>query len=154
MLEERYKKTLIEPKVRLLLSIYLQGFPQRSSKRKKLENELSCDKGNLSKHITSLLHDNLIQSTNPDRVSPPYKVTKQGKKFLKPIILSFQIGLFIIIWAASWGTIFYVLYNSQPIMMAISFLVIILGGFVTAALILIFQPYVLLRVEKQVIDEL
>jgi len=30
-MSERYKKTLIEPKVRLLLSIYLRGYPQKST---------------------------------------------------------------------------------------------------------------------------
>lgn len=145
---ERYKKTLIDPKVRLLLSIYLQGFPNRRGWSKKLEKELNYDKSNLSNHITDLLHDNLIVSLNSDRVSPPYKVTKEGKRFLKPIIFPFQIGLFILIWVASWSLIFYSLYHSYPLLLALVFMIFIIVSFVGVALILIFQPYVLLRAGK------
>lgn len=147
-MNERYKKTLIDPKVRLLLSIYLQGFPQRSSWRRKILGELNYDKSNLSKDLTSLLDDSLIQSMNSDRIGAPYKVTKQGKKFLKPIIFPFQIGLFILIWTATWSAIIYLLYNSQPLALALAFMVFILFSFVVVALILIFQPYILLKTGK------
>jgi hypothetical protein len=147
-MSERYKKTLIDPKVRLLLSIYLQGFPNRTSWRKKLEKELDYDKSNLSNHLTELFDDKLIESVNHNGKSPPYKITKEGKRFLKPIIFPFQIGLFIISWVALWFVVFYLLFNSQPIVMASAFLVFILFSFVSVALILIFQPYVLLKAGK------
>lgn len=145
---ERYKKTLIEPKVRLLLSIYFQGFPQRSGWRKKLQKELDYDKGNLSTQITSLLDDKLIESRNTDGISPPYKVTREGKRFLKPIIFPFQIGLFIIIWVATWSVIFYVLFNSQPLVLVSAFLLFMAVSFIAVAVALIFHPYVLLKAGK------
>ena len=144
-MSERYKKTLIEPKVRLLLSIYLQGYPHRSSWRKKIEKELDYDKSNLSNHLKELIYDELIESKNPDRISPPYKITTQGKRFLKPIIYPFKLGLFIMVWAACWSLFFYILYNGQPLMLALTFMIFILVSFIGVALILILQPYVLLK---------
>jgi len=47
-MSERYKKTLIAPKVRLLLHIYLLGYPKNDVRRKELEKKLEYDKGNLS----------------------------------------------------------------------------------------------------------
>jgi hypothetical protein len=147
-MSERYKKTLIEPKVRLLLSIYLRGYPQKSTWTRKLKSELDYDKSNLSNHLKELLHDKLIESKNPNGIDAPYKITRQGKKFLKPIIFSYQIGLFILIWSASWSLIFYLLYSSQPLMLALTFMIFILISFVGIAIILILQPYVLLKAGK------
>ena len=59
-----------------------------------MEKELDYDKSNLSNHIKELLHDELIESRNPDRISPPYKITAQGKKLLKSFnFIVFSTGL-------------------------------------------------------------
>jgi hypothetical protein len=147
-MSERYKKALINPKVRFLLRIYLQGFPRGGLWRKKLEEELEYDKSNLTRTITELLDDKLIDSLNPNRVGAPYKITKKGKKFLRPIIYPFQIGLFIAIWVASWSVALCYLFYSQPFVLVSAFTLFIVVSFVAVAVALIFQPYLLLKAGK------
>jgi hypothetical protein len=144
-MSEKYNKALISPKVRLLLSIYLQGFPHRSSWRKKLEIDLDCNKGNLTTHINSLLDDKLIVSLNPNNFNPPYKVTAKGKKYLKPIIYPYQLGLFIMVWTAGVSLVYYLLFSNQLLLFALVFLIFILFSFIIVALLLVLHPYILLK---------
>lgn len=144
-MSEKYNKALISPKVRLLLSIYLQGFPHQSSWRKKLERNLDCNKGNFTTHINSLLDDELIVSLNNDNFKPPYKVTAKGKKYLKPIIYPYQLGQFIVVWSACVSIVYYLLLSSNLLLFASFFFLLILFGFIIVALLLLLHPYILLK---------
>jgi hypothetical protein len=144
-MSRRNKKTLIEPKVRLLLSIYLNDMSKKSNWRNKLEKDLACGKGNLSTYLTDLVDDGLIESQNPNGTDPPLKVTAQGKKFLGPIIFTSRIGMFILSWVGIWVALDYVIFAGQPVIVASIILPLIIFSFLALALILMLYPYLLLK---------
>jgi hypothetical protein len=147
-MNKKNKKTLIEPKVRLLLSIYLQGFPKKLNWQKKLVRNLDYGKGNISTQITSLLDDNFIESKNPNNVGPPYKVTSEGKKFLGPILFASKIGMFLGSYVSFWSVIIYLVYANQPLLQVTVIFPVVMVSFVVLAIVLIFYPYLLLKLGK------
>jgi hypothetical protein len=92
MEKEKYKKTLIQPKVRLLLTIYLEGISGKGNWRKKVSESIEYGKGNVDTQLISLLDDKLIESLNLNKRDPPYRVTKEGKRFLQPILFTSKIS--------------------------------------------------------------
>ncbi len=147
-MSKKNKKTLIEPKVRLLLSIYLQGFPKKLGWQKKLRKDLDYGKGNLRTQITSLLDDNLIESKNPNKVDPPFKITSEGKKFLGPILFASKVGMFLGLYVSFWTVIIYVVYANQPLLQVTIIFPVVMVSFVVLAIVLIFYPYLLLKLGK------
>jgi predicted transcriptional regulator len=144
MKSKKVKKTLIEPKVRLLLWIYLHGVKNESNYLARLAKQIGYSEGSLKSHIIPrLLEKNLIESFNSDKESPPYKITEKGKKFLWPILFTRRIGLFIITWVGIWTLIDYLCFIDNPILMLSSWLPLLLLSFAILSIVLILYPYLL-----------
>jgi len=148
MPKRKVKKRLIEPKVRLLLRIYLYGVENESNWLAKLAKEIDYSAGSLYNQIMDLLNKNMIKSLNPDGVSPPYRITEEGKNFLKPILFTSKIGMIVSLWVSLWTVIYYIIYFDKPIEMVAKWLPLLLVSFVTLALVLIFYPRLLLKLGK------
>ncbi len=148
-MSKRKKKTLVAPKMRLLLSIYLQGFPEKIGWRRKLQQNLGYEKGNLSTHLTDLLDENLIESRNQDKIGPPYIVTAEGKKLLTPIIFTQWFGMFMGIYVGACYGIFYILLRDQPLLVITLLFPMTLISVVVLSILLIFYPYILLKLGRK-----
>ena len=143
------KKTLIEPKVRILLRIHLLGLSGKGNWRALLAKNIEYGKGNVSTQIIDLLDKNLIESLNPNKKDPPYKVTEEGRKFLEPILFTSKIGMWIGSWVAIWSVIYYVVFHDYPLIMITYWIPLLIFSFAALAFILIFYPYILLRSGKR-----
>jgi len=148
MRKRKIKKRLIEPKVRLLLWTYLHGIKDESNWLAKLAKEIDYSEGSTDTQLIDLLDKNLIESLNPNTGGPPYKITDEGKKFLQPILFVTKIGIVTSIWVGLWAIIYYLYFFNQPILMITSWLPLLVVGFVILALVLLFYPYLLLRLGK------
>jgi len=148
MTRRKVKKRLIEPKVRLLLWIYLYGIKDESNWLAKLADKLDYSEGSLWTQLTDLLDRKLIESLNPKTNGPPFKVTKEGKKFLQPILFTRNIGIVVSIWVGICTIMYFFMYFNQPILMIIYWVPLLLVGFVILALILVFYPHLLLKLGK------
>jgi len=148
MEKEKYKKTLIQPKVRLLLTIYLEGISGKGNWRKKVSESIEYGKGNVDTQLISLLDDKLIESLNLNKRDPAYRVTKEGKRFLQPILFTSKIGMAVALWVSMWAVIYYFEFQSQIIVMITFWLPLLITSFIILALVLIFYPYILLKAGK------
>ena len=148
MRRRKVKKRLIEPKVRLLLWIYLYGIKDESNWLAKLADKLDYSEGSLWTQLADLLDKKLIESLNPKMNGPPFKVTKEGKKFLQPILFTRTIGIVVSVWVSICTILYFFMYFNQPVLMIIYWVPLLLVGFVILALILIFYPHLLLKLGK------
>jgi predicted transcriptional regulator len=148
MTKEKYKKSLLEPKVRLLLSIYLRGISEKNNWRARIAKSIDYGKGNVNTQLIDLLDKDFIESLNPNKKDPPYKITEKGKEFLQPILLTSKIGMVILFWVTVWAIIDYLEFLNQPVLMIIYWLPLLIVSFVILALVLAFYPYLLLRLGK------
>lgn len=148
MSRKKISKRLIEPKVRLLLLIYLHGIKDESNWLVKLSGKIDYGEGNTQTQLIDLLDKNLIESRNPITGGPPYKITDDGKKFLQPILFTQKIGMAISIWVSIWAAIDCFIFFNQPIIMLVYWLPLLIVSFLILAVVLIFYPYVLLRAGK------
>ena len=148
MPKKKVKKRLIEPKVRLLLWTYLHGIKDESNWLAKLAKEIDYSEGSLQTQIIDLQNKNLIESLNPKGDGPPYVITDEGKNFLKPISFTRKLGIVISIWVSLWSLIYYLIFLNQPILMIVYWLPLLLVSFVILTLVLVFYPYLLLRLGK------
>jgi hypothetical protein len=148
MQKAKIKKRLIEPKVRLLLWIYLHGIKDESNWRGKIAKVIDYSETSLDTLLTDLVHKDLIESLNLSGQGPPYKVTDEGRRFLQPILFTNKIGMGISIWVALWAVIYYLEFLNQPIRMIVYWLPLILVSYAILALVLIFYPLLLLKLGK------
>jgi hypothetical protein len=148
MSEKRIRKRLIEPKVRLLLWTHIHGIKNESNWLAKLAKEIDYSEGSVDTQLTDLLDKNLIESLNSNAVGPPYRVTNEGKKFLQPILFTTRIGAATTIWVGLWAVIYYSLFYSQPILMIAYWLPLLIVSFAILAVVLLFYPYLLLKLGK------
>lgn len=148
MPKKKVKKRLIEPKVRLLLWIYLYGIKDESNWLAKLAKEIDYSEGSLQTQIIDLQNKNLIKSLNPKGEGPPYMITDEGKNFLKPITFTTRIGVTISIWVGLWAIIYYLSFLNQPTLVIVYWLPLLVVSFAIFALILVLYPHLLLRLGK------
>jgi len=148
MARRKVRKRLVEPKVRLLLWIYLYGVRDESNWLAKLADKMDYSEGSLWTQLTDLFDKKLIESLNPKINSPPYKVTEEGKKFLQPILFTRNIGMVVSIWVCVWTIIYFIVYLNQPLHMIVYWVPLLLVSFVILALVLIFYPHLLLKLGK------
>lgn len=148
MKEKKVKKTLIEPKVRLLLWIHLHGVKDESNYLAKLAKKIDYSEGSIKSHLISdLLESKLIESLNPDKESPPYRTTREAKKLLEPIFLIRTIGL----WFAIFVTVVLLSlfwYIDRPALLVYWYLPCTVVGFVVLVVVLILYPQILLKFGK------
>lgn len=149
MPKKQIKKRLIAPKVRLLLWIYLYGVKDESNWRSKLAKKMDYSEGSLDSQITDLLDKKFIESQNPNKKDPPYKITDEGKSFLNPLMFTTKIGTFISIWVAGWMVVYFLIFVSNPMLVMLSWFPLLLVSFIIFALILTFYPHILVRVGKK-----
>ena len=145
---KKIRKRLIEPKVRLLLWIYLYGVKDESNYLAKLADKIDYSEGSIKSHLEDLLDKKFIVSLNSDRVSPPYKVAEDGKRFLKPILFVTRIGIAVTAWNALWALIFYYLYTNQPVLVLVSWFPLLLVSFAVFSIVLLFYPYIIVKFGK------
>lgn len=148
MSKKKVKKRLIEPKIRLLLWIYLYGIKDESNWLAKLAKKIDYSEGSLQTQIIDLQNKNLIESRNPKGEGPPYIITDEGKTFLKPITFTTRIGVTTSIWVVLWGIIYCLSFLNQPTLMIVCWLPLLLVSFAIIALILVLYPHLLLRLGK------
>lgn len=148
MPKKKVKKRLIEPKVRLLLWVYLHGIKDESNWLAKLAKEIDYSEGSLYTQILDLQNKNLIESYNPNGEGPPYRITEEGKSFLKPITFTMKIGMATSVWVTLWTVVYYLMFHGQPILMIAHWLPLLIVSFVIFALVLIFYPHLLLKLGK------
>jgi hypothetical protein len=148
MARRKVRKRLVEPKVRLLLWIYLYGVRDESNWLAKLADKMDYSEGSLWTQLTDLFDKKLIESLNPKINGPPYKVTEEGKKFLQPILFTRNIGMVVSIWVCVWTIIYFIVYLNQPLHMIVYWVPLLLVSFVILALVLIFYPHLLLKLGK------
>lgn len=146
--KEKYKKTLIQPKVRLLLMIYLEGISGKGNWRKKVSQKIEYGKGNVDTQLISLLDAKLIESLNVNGRDPPYRVTREGKKFLQPILFTSKVGMAVALWVSIWAVIYYFEFQRQITLMVVFWLPLLATSFLILAFVLIFYPYILLKAGK------
>jgi hypothetical protein len=148
MTRKKIRKRLIDPKVRLLLLVYLYGIKDESNWLTKLSGKIDYSEGSTQTQLIDLLNKNLIVTLDPNNGGPPYKITEDGKKFLQPILFTQKIGMAMTIWVSLWTVIDYIFYLNQPVLMLVSWLPLLIVSFVILALVLIFYPQMLLRLGK------
>jgi hypothetical protein len=145
MKRKKNRKSLIEPKVRILLWIYLRGVSEKNNWRTRLAKSIDYGKGNVDTQLIDLWDKGLIESLNPDDKGPPYRITEEGKKFLQPILFTSKIGMAISLWVAIWAIIDYLEFLNRPVLMVIYWLTLLIVSFAMLAIVLIFYPYLLLK---------
>jgi predicted transcriptional regulator len=148
MKRKKIKKSLIEPKVRLLLWIYFRGISEKDNWRTRLAKSIDYGKGNVDTQLVDLLDKGFIQSLNPNNKDPPYRITDEGKKFLQPILFTSRIGMAVSLWVAIWAIIDYLEFLNQPVLMITYWLPLLIVSFAILAVVLIFYPYLLLKLGK------
>jgi predicted transcriptional regulator len=148
MTKKKNKKSLLEPKVRLLLWIYLRGISEKNNWRARIAKSIDYGKGNTNTQLIDLLDKDFIESLSPNKKDPPYRITEKGKEFLQPILFTSKIGRVISLWVAIWAIIDYLVFLNQPVLMITYWLPLLIVSFVILALILTFYPYLLLRLGK------
>ncbi|MEM3641126.1 MAG: hypothetical protein QXH37_04320 [Candidatus Bathyarchaeia archaeon] len=139
---------MIETKVRLLLWIYLHGVKSESNWLAKLADELDYGEGNIWTQLTDLLDKNFIEPQNPKSTGPPYRITEEGKRFLQPVLVTQRIGMVVGIWVSLWSVIYFLMYLNQPLLMIVCWLPLLIVSFIILALVMIFYPYLLLKLGK------
>ncbi len=142
------RKRLIEPKVRLLLWIYLHGIKDETNWLAKLSRAIDYGTGNIESQLEDLWHKNMIEGPTSITKGPPYRISEEGKKFLQPILFTMRIGMATSIWVALWAIIYFLVFLNQPILMIVFWLPLLIVSFIILALVLIFYPYILLRLGK------
>jgi predicted transcriptional regulator len=145
MTKKKNKKSLLEPKVRLLLWIYLRGISEKNNWRARIAKSIDYSKGNVNTQLIDLLDKDFIKSLNPNNKDPPYKITEKGKEFLQPILFTSKIGMVISLWVAIWAIIDYLEFVNQPVLMITYWLPLLIVSFAILALVLTFYPYLLLK---------
>jgi len=149
MSKRKIRKTLISPKVRLLLWIYMHEVKDESNWLAKLADKIDYSEGSIKSHLADFLDNKLIESLNSvSPMDPPYRITDEGKRFLQPILFVTKIGMAISIWVGLWAVVYYLYFINQPILMIASWLPLLIAGFVILALVLLFYPYLLLKFGK------
>ena len=148
MRRKKVKKRLIEPKVRILLWIYLHNVKDESNWLAKLAKEIDYSEGSLYTQIIDLQSKNLIESCNPNGKGPPYRITDEGKSFLRPILFTTKIGALTSVWTALWAIVYYLIFLNQPVLMIAYWLPLLIVSFAVLALVLIFYPHLLLKLGK------
>jgi hypothetical protein len=148
------KKTVIEPKVRLLLWICLKKkIKNESNYLKKLGDRIDYSEGSIKSHlIPELLRKNLIKSLSPDKRSPPYRATDEARKLLEPIFfvrmvaLWFALFVIIIALALPW-------YAASPTFLWYWYFPLTVGGFAFLLTVLFLYPYFILKMGKNPFPE-
>jgi len=143
----RVRKRLIDPKVRLLLWIYLYGIKDESNWLAKLAKEIDYSEGSLYTLLIDLQNKNLVKSLNPEGEGPPYMITDEGKRFLEPLIFTRKISIFLIVWVSFWSLIYYFAFLNNPIFM-VYWLLLLIVSFAITSIILLFYPHLLLKLGK------
>jgi hypothetical protein len=140
------RKTLIDPKIRLLLLIYLnKGLKDDPVYLSKLARKLQYSEGSIKSHlIPELIRMRLIESSNVDGRNPPFRTTNRAKKVLAPFILVRNIALYFtaLILVAAAALPFYALH---PWALYYWFIPLITFGFALLIGVLFFYPDILLR---------
>jgi hypothetical protein len=149
MVKAPTRKRLIEPKVRLLLWIYLQGIKNENNWRARVSKIIDYSTGSTAKELLELLDKGLIESFNQDKVSPPYHVTEEGQSFLRPILLTQKIGIFTGLWVSIWAVIFFALFYNNPTLMVVFWLPLLIASFIMLVIVLIFYPHILVHQGKR-----
>lgn len=89
------KKTLIPPKIRLLLEIYLHGVKDESNYLARLADKIDYSEGSTHAYIQYFLGTGLIESLGTGD-NPPYRATKDAKELLDPILFVRKLGFTLI----------------------------------------------------------
>jgi DNA-binding transcriptional ArsR family regulator len=148
MKKRKVKKTLISPKVRLLLWVCLHGVEDESNYLAKLSDKLDYSEGSIKAHLIDLLDKGLIKSLNPDGVSPPYRGTSEAKKLLEPIFFVRKIGYFFAVFVSCTFLTLIGWYIHHLEFLMLYWVPLTLAGFVFLITILILYPYMLLKCGK------
>ena len=143
------RKRLIEPKVRLLLWIYLQGIKDEANWRSKISKIIDYSKGSTDSELSDMLDKGLIESLNRDGVSPPYRLTDEGQSFLRPILFTQKVGMFAGLWVSIWAVIYYAIFYNIPALMVAFWLPLLIATFIMLVIILIFYPHLLVYTGKR-----
>ena len=143
MVRAPIKKRLIEPKVRLLLWIYLQGIKDENNWRARISKIIDYSTGSTDKDLIDLVDKGLIESLNQNKVNPPYRVTEEGQNFLRPILLTQKIGIFTGLWVSIWAVIFFALFYNNLTLMVVFWLPLLIASFIMLVIVLIFYPQIL-----------
>lgn len=146
---KKIKKTIIPPKTRLLLEIALHGVEYESNYLKRLADKIDYSEGSIkSQLLPDLLNSGLIESLSPDKESPPYRVTKDGKDLLSPIFVVRTIGCSIgILLFTLLATLLY-FYISRPLLLIQIWLPAAVAGFTACIFPLIYYPQLIMKFGK------
>jgi len=104
-------KTLIQPKVRLLLWIYFHE--KECNSLSGIAKAIDYGKGNVKTHVVDLLDKGMIKSLSPDGEGPPYKITEKGVAFLKLLLLPRTVGIMAAILLAALTIICFVAFSDK-----------------------------------------
>jgi hypothetical protein len=110
--------------------------------------KIDYSEGSMDSHIKDLLDKKFIESLNPNKIDPPYKITEEGKSFLNPILFTTKIGVITTIWVTIWGVIYLLIFNN-PVLVMGSWFSLLLVSFIILSLVLAFFPHILVRVGKR-----
>lgn len=144
------RKTVIAPKTRLLLEIALHGVEDTPDYLARLSRKIDYSAGSIkSQFLPDLLTNGFIESLNPDKQSPPYKITTKGREILEPIFLVRKIGYWtLILTIVVISTLLY-FYIHNPLLLLQYWFPATLLGFLTISIVLILYPQIILKFGKK-----
>lgn len=149
MKKRKFKKTLIEPKVRLLLWIHLHGVKDESNYLAQLADKIDYSEGSIKSHLLSdLLDKGLIESLSPDKESPPFRTTKEAKKFLEPVFMVRKLGYISLFYLFSMFSLLVGWYIYNPALLVLWWVPITIFGFLAICFVLVLYPQILLKLGK------
>jgi len=149
MKKRELKKTLIEPKVRLLLWIHLHGVKNESHYLAQLAEKIDYSGGSIRSHLLpDLLDKGLIESLNPDKESPPFRTTNEAKKFLEPVFMVRKLGYISLFYLFAMFSLLVGWYIYNPALLVLWWMPITIFGFAAICFVLVLYPQILLKLGK------
>jgi len=147
--KKKIRKTVIGAKTRLLLEIALHGVENTPDYLKRLSGKIDYSAGSIkSQFIPDLLSEGLIESLNPDKQSPPYKVTPKGREILGPIFLVRIIGYWVVVLTVVVISTLLYFYIWNPGLLLLYWFPSTVAGFAAISIVLILYPQIIMRFGK------
>lgn len=136
--------------MRLLLWIHLHEVKNESNYLAKLAQAIDYSEGSLKSHLLpDLLQRDLIESLNPDKVSPPYKTTNEAEKLLEPIFFVRKMGYLFIFFISAMSAALLSFYIYNPALLILWWLPLTALGFGLLIGALLLYPQILLKLGKK-----
>jgi len=141
------RKTLISPKIRLLLEICLHGVKDESNYLASLSDKIDFSEGSTHGYLQYLLDTGLIESLGVGD-NPPYKATRDAKELLDPILFVRKLGFILILVVCVYSALFVFLWINDSPGLIYRWFPSTMSVLAALSLILIYYPQLILKFGK------